>query len=284
MEDSHSPEEQTKGALSPEEQTEGASSSEEQFGGTFSPVLFQNDDHDTRSGDEETSEAPRKFKSMVDIMERAPRVELDEAAQAIEASALDGVDLMEEEYQVLNRYGSGHRRNDGFYIGKTSEKLHPIENPEDIIVQSAGLMMHTLFSEPMLLILTDPRTDHPGNSIFELMSFFPYTTDSFVLTWILCVPVCCRPLRKVDTFLFLNILNQLTKVVQLVKLEKDPCAAFCFDHRSQITLDDANDVGMIQEADTAVCISGFQIMQFMTAQFRFLERLLMFMETEAINE
>lgn len=63
--------------------------------------------------------------------------------------------------------------------------------------------MHTLFSEPMLLILTDPRTDHPGNSIFELMSFFPYTTDSFVLTWILCVPVCCRPLRKVDTFLFL---------------------------------------------------------------------------------
>ncbi|CAF2045136.1 BnaAnng23560D, partial [Brassica napus] len=200
------------------------------------------------------------------------------------AAALDGVDLMEEEYQVLNRYGSGHRRNDGFYIGKTSEKLHPIENPEDIIVQSAGLMMHTLFSEPMLLILTDPRTDHPGNSIFELMSFFPYTTDSFVLTWILCVPVCCRPLRKVDTFLFLNILNQLTKVVQLVKLEKDPCAAFCFDHRSQITLDDANDVGMIQEADTAVCISGFQIMQFMTAQFRFLERLLMFMETEAINE
>ncbi|KAH0911342.1 hypothetical protein HID58_034663 [Brassica napus] len=166
----------------------------------------------------------------------------------------------------------------GFYIGKTSEKLHPIENPEDIIVQSAGLMMHTLFSEPMLLILTDPRTDHPGNSIFELMSFFPYTTDSFVLTWILCVPVCCRPLRKE------NILNQLTKVVQLVKLEKDPCAAFCFDHRSQITLDDANDVGMIQEADTAVCISGFQIMQFMTAQFRFLERLLMFMETEAINE
>ncbi|CAN7093930.1 unnamed protein product [Brassica rapa subsp. narinosa] len=70
---------------------------------------------------------------------------------------------MEEEYQVLNRYGSGHRRNDGFYIGKTSEKLHPIENPQDIIVQSAGPMMHTLFSEPMLLILTDPRTDHPGN-------------------------------------------------------------------------------------------------------------------------
>ncbi|CAN7093985.1 unnamed protein product [Brassica rapa subsp. narinosa] len=71
---------------------------------------------------------------------------------------------MEEEYQVQNRYSSsGHRRNDGFYIGKTSEKLHPIENPQDIIVQSAGPMMHTLFSEPMLLILTDPRTDHPGN-------------------------------------------------------------------------------------------------------------------------
>ncbi|XP_033145473.1 uncharacterized protein LOC103839411 isoform X1 [Brassica rapa] len=84
MEDSQSPEEQTEGALSPEEQTEGASSPEEQFGGTFSPVLFQNDDHDTSSGDEETSKAPKKFKSMVDIMEMAPRVELDEAAQAIE--------------------------------------------------------------------------------------------------------------------------------------------------------------------------------------------------------
>ncbi|KAG2287779.1 hypothetical protein Bca52824_047383 [Brassica carinata] len=88
MEDSHPPEGQTKGEFSPEEQTEGASSPEENFGGTFSPILFQNDNHDTSSGDEETSEAPKKFKSMVDIMERAPRVELDEAAQAIEAYIL----------------------------------------------------------------------------------------------------------------------------------------------------------------------------------------------------
>ncbi|CAN6848812.1 unnamed protein product [Brassica oleracea] len=75
----------------------------------------------------------------------------------------------------------------------------------------------------------------------------------------------------------------LRQGVQLVKLEKDPCAAFCFDHRSEITLDDANDVGMIQEADIGVGISGVQRMQFMTAQFRSLERLLMFMETGAIN-
>ncbi|KAG5385316.1 hypothetical protein IGI04_036786 [Brassica rapa subsp. trilocularis] len=54
--------------------------------------------------------------------------------------------------------------------------------------------------------------------------------------------------------------------------------------KAKSSVDDANDVGMIQEADTAVCINGVQIMQFMTAQFRFLERLLMFMETEAINE
>ncbi|CAN6840452.1 unnamed protein product [Brassica oleracea var. botrytis] len=142
--------------------------------------------------------------------------------------------------------------------------------------------------EAYILILTDPRTDHPGNSIFELMIFFPYTTDSFVLTWILC----CRPLRKVDTFLFLSYVTSLlfrfnrqifVPRVQLVKLEKDPCAAFCFDHRSEITLDDANDVGMIQEADIGVGISGVQRMQFMTAQFRSLERLLMFMETGAIN-
>ncbi|KAL0666962.1 hypothetical protein Bca4012_029666 [Brassica carinata] len=73
MEDSHSPEEQTEVTSSPEEQTEGTSSPEEQSGGTFSLVFIQNDDHDTISGDEEASEAPRKFRSMVDIMERAPR-------------------------------------------------------------------------------------------------------------------------------------------------------------------------------------------------------------------
>jgi len=91
------------------------------------------------------------------------------------------------------------RRNDGIYIinlGKTWEKLQmaarvivSIENPQDIIVQSARPygqravlkfaqytgcnaiagrhtpgtftnQMQTSFSEPRLLILTDPRTDH----------------------------------------------------------------------------------------------------------------------------
>ncbi|CAN1846215.1 40S ribosomal protein SA [Linum perenne] len=91
------------------------------------------------------------------------------------------------------------RRNDGIYIinlGKTWEKLHMaarvivgIESPQDIIVQSARPygqravlkfaqytganaiagrhtpgtftnQMQTSFSEPRLLILTDPRTDH----------------------------------------------------------------------------------------------------------------------------
>ncbi|KAH6797793.1 40s ribosomal protein SA B [Perilla frutescens var. hirtella] len=91
------------------------------------------------------------------------------------------------------------RRNDGIYIinlGKTWEKLHmaarviaAIENPQDIIVQSARPygqravlkfaqytganaiagrhtpgtftnQLQTTFSEPRLLILTDPRTDH----------------------------------------------------------------------------------------------------------------------------
>ncbi|CAA7033077.1 unnamed protein product [Microthlaspi erraticum] len=91
------------------------------------------------------------------------------------------------------------RRNDGIYIfnlGKTWDKLHmaarvivAIENPKDIIVQSARPygqravlkfaqytganaiagrhtpgtftnQMQTSFSEPRLLILTDPRTDH----------------------------------------------------------------------------------------------------------------------------
>ncbi|XP_059640651.1 small ribosomal subunit protein uS2-like [Cornus florida] len=91
------------------------------------------------------------------------------------------------------------RRNDGVYIinlGKTWEKLHmaarvivAIENPHDIIVQSARPygqravlkfaqytgahaiagrhtpgtftnQLQTSFSEPRLLILTDPRTDH----------------------------------------------------------------------------------------------------------------------------
>ncbi|CAN1150846.1 40S ribosomal protein SA [Linum perenne] len=91
------------------------------------------------------------------------------------------------------------RRNDGIYIinlGKTWEKLQMaarvivgIENPQDIIVQSARPygqravlkfaqytganaiagrhtpgtftnQMQTSFSEPRLLILTDPRTDH----------------------------------------------------------------------------------------------------------------------------
>lgn len=91
------------------------------------------------------------------------------------------------------------RRNDGIYIinaGKTWDKLHmaarvivSIENPQDIIVQSARPygqravlkfaqytgahaiagrhtpgtftnQLQTSYSEPRLLILTDPRTDH----------------------------------------------------------------------------------------------------------------------------
>jgi len=91
------------------------------------------------------------------------------------------------------------RRNDGVYIinlGRTWEKLHmaarvivAIENPQDMIVQSARPygqravlkfaqytgahaiagrhtpgtftnQLQTSFSEPRLLILTDPRTDH----------------------------------------------------------------------------------------------------------------------------
>ncbi|KAL5579444.1 hypothetical protein UlMin_011886 [Ulmus minor] len=127
-----------------------------------------------------------------------------------------------------------------------------------------------------------------------------------------------------------NILNQLTNALQMVKLEKDPHAAFALiidgktltyaledDMKNQFlalavdcasviccrvspkqkamvtrlvkegtgktTLaigDGANDVGMIQEADIGVGISGVEGMQavmasdFSIAQFRFLERLL----------
>ncbi|KAG2281654.1 hypothetical protein Bca4012_050129 [Brassica carinata] len=127
-----------------------------------------------------------------------------------------------------------------------------------------------------------------------------------------------------------NILNQLTKAVQMVKLEKDPHAAFALiidgktltytleddmkyqflalavdcasviccrvspkqkalvtrlvkEGTGKTTLaigDGANDVGMIQEADIGVGISGVEGMQavmasdFSIAQFRFLERLL----------
>ncbi|CAH8296220.1 unnamed protein product [Eruca vesicaria subsp. sativa] len=126
-----------------------------------------------------------------------------------------------------------------------------------------------------------------------------------------------------------NILNQLTKAVQMVKLEKDPHAAFALiidgktltyaleddmkfqflalavdcasviccrvspkqkalvtrlvkEGTGKTTLaigDGANDVGMIQEADIGVGISGVEGMQavmasdFSIAQFRFLERL-----------
>lgn len=165
---------------------------------------------------------------------------------------------MEEEYQVLNRYGSGHRRNDGnyvveilyvafyvvlymicflvpttdvyslcgywfrifclfylsgFYIGKTSEKLHPIENPQDIIVQSAGPMVRELFwsllstLEPIpllentLLVYSPIRCIH--YSVSPCFWFLLIHVPTTPVTWILCVPVCCRPLRKVDTFLFL---------------------------------------------------------------------------------
>ncbi|CAN6168811.1 unnamed protein product [Urochloa humidicola] len=101
------------------------------------------------------------------------------------------------DYQ-MERYAY-KRRTDGIYIinlGKTWEKLHlaarvivAIENPQDIIVQSARPygqravlkfaqytgahaiagrhtpgtftnQLQTSFSEPRLLILTDPRTDH----------------------------------------------------------------------------------------------------------------------------
>ncbi|KAK7389640.1 hypothetical protein VNO78_24848 [Psophocarpus tetragonolobus] len=123
-----------------------------------------------------------------------------------------------------------------------------------------------------------------------------------------------------------NILNQLTNASQMIKLEKDPHAAFALiidgktltyiledDMKHQFlglavdcasviccrvspkqkalvtrlvkqgtrktTLaigDGANDVGMIQEADIGVGISGVEVMasDFAIAQFRFLERLL----------
>ncbi|RYR74482.1 hypothetical protein Ahy_A02g009213 isoform G [Arachis hypogaea] len=97
------------------------------------------------------------------------------------------------------------RRNDGIYIinlGKTWEKLQlaariivAIENPQDIIVQSARPygqravlkfaqytganaiagrhtpgtftnQMQTSYNEPRLLILTDPRTDHQVDLFF----------------------------------------------------------------------------------------------------------------------
>ncbi|KAM7254393.1 hypothetical protein ACFE04_003773 [Oxalis oulophora] len=107
-----------------------------------------------------------------------------------------------------------------------------------------------------------------------------------------------------------NILNQITNGAQMVKLENDPHAAFALiidgktltyaleddmkyeflalavdfkEGTGKTTLavgDGANDVGMIQEADIGVGISGVEGMQavmasdFSIAQFRFLERLL----------
>ncbi|KAF2300909.1 hypothetical protein GH714_018180 [Hevea brasiliensis] len=115
------------------------------------------------------------------------------------------------------------RRNDGIYIinlGKTWEKLQlaarvivAIENPQDIIVQSARPygqravlkfaqytgahaiagrhtpgtftnQLQTSFSEPRLLILTDPRTDHQPIKESSLGSIPPLL---FVTRTLLCV-------------------------------------------------------------------------------------------------
>ncbi|KAL0853563.1 hypothetical protein Bca101_058715 [Brassica carinata] len=67
---------------------EDSQSPKEQTEGTSSPVLIQYDDHDTSDEDGEASESPKKFKSMTEIMEKAPRVEIEEAAHAIEAYIL----------------------------------------------------------------------------------------------------------------------------------------------------------------------------------------------------
>ena len=146
------------------------------------------------------------------------------------------------------------------------------------------------------------------------------TTD---LNLTLYLMIMCQAVKE-------NILNQLTKAVQMVKLETDPHAAFALiidgktltyaleddmkyqflalavdcasviccrvspkqkalvtrlvkEGTGRTTLaigDGANDVGMIQEADIGVGISGVEGMQavmasdFSIAQFRFLERLL----------
>ena len=64
---------------------EDTQSPKEQTEGIYSHVFIQNDDQDTSDEDDEASKPPKKFKSMVEIMENSQRVEIEEAAQTIEA-------------------------------------------------------------------------------------------------------------------------------------------------------------------------------------------------------
>ncbi|MQL81567.1 hypothetical protein Taro_014027 [Colocasia esculenta] len=137
------------------------------------------------------------------------------------------------------------RRSDGIYIinlGKTWEKLQlaarvivAIENPQDIIVQSARPygqravlkfahytgahpiagrhtpgtftnQLQTSFSEPRLLILTDPRTDHQVNY---------YSGVQFVLV---VIHVCC---------LLMHIAETCVQPIKEAALGNIPTIAFC---------------------------------------------------------
>lgn len=48
------------------------------------PVFIQTNDHDTSDEDGEAFEPPKKVKSMTEILEKAPIIMVEEAAQAIE--------------------------------------------------------------------------------------------------------------------------------------------------------------------------------------------------------
>lgn len=112
-----------------------------------------------------------------------------------------------------------------FNLGKTWDKLHmaarvivAIENPKDIIVQSARPygqravlkfaqytganaiagrhtpgtftnQMQTSFSEPRLLILTDPRTDHQVKKVPSFDESFSFL-DLLMCLSCVCVCVC----------------------------------------------------------------------------------------------
>ncbi|KAF3540007.1 hypothetical protein F2Q69_00019102 [Brassica cretica] len=66
---------------------------------------------------EQTSRRRERYQIRISLLSKKSRSEevvasADDSKGCDLVAALDGVDLMEEEYQVLNRNGSGHRRND----------------------------------------------------------------------------------------------------------------------------------------------------------------------------